>query len=102
MPYLRGPKKVDCAPIINNTVISTATSCSMKPTAARLMITISATLIRRMSMAFSYLSAIWPAVAENRKNGSMNIPPAMMTSTLLLMDVRSASVKAMKITSAFL
>ncbi|MGW8267523.1 MAG: hypothetical protein ACWGSQ_14240 [Longimicrobiales bacterium] len=38
------------------------------------MIASSNSLMRRIRADFSTLSAIWPAVAENRKNGRMKRP----------------------------
>ena len=43
------------------------------------MISISTNLIRWMLADFSNLSAICPAVAENRKNGKIKIPAAIVT-----------------------
>ncbi len=43
--------------------------------------TISMSLMSRIRWLFSYLSANWPAVAENRKNGRMKMPAARFTST---------------------
>jgi hypothetical protein len=45
------------------------------------MMTISSSFTRRASFALSYLSASWPAVAENRKKGRMKIPAARLVST---------------------
>ena len=75
--YLSGPKKADCVPIRNSTPSRNSTEPSAKPSAAAPMIRISANLIRRISRAFSYFSAIWPALAENRKKGRMNSAAAM-------------------------
>ena len=53
------------------------------------MIAISQTLIRRISVALSYLSAICPALAENRMKGTMNRPAAMFTSTPVCMPANA-------------
>ena len=49
---------------------------------------------------FSYLSAICPASAENKKNGKMKIPPLSTTSVPGSVPTLSASEKLMKIISA--
>ena len=67
MPYLSGPKKVDCVPMRNSTAMRKGTWPRTRPATARPMIAISATLTARISRALSNLSATCPAVAENRK-----------------------------------
>ncbi len=47
----------------------------MKPQPASAMIAISSDLTKRISSDFSNLSAIWPLVAENSRNGRMNSAP---------------------------
>ena len=66
------------------------------------MMAISRILIQRISRDFSYLSASWPAVAENSMNGAMNTAPARLTSALASSDVICAAWKATKMISAFL
>src|SRR5690606_11129956 len=51
------------------------------------MIRISANLMRRSSIDFSYLSASWPAIAENRKNGRINRARPTLFSVLTLTPV---------------
>ncbi len=46
------------------------------PPAAASISAISESLINRISQALSCWSASWPAVAEHKKNGRMNSPPA--------------------------
>ncbi len=46
--------------------------------------------MRRMSIDFSNLSANWPAVAENRKNGRMNSACARFCSVSEDMVVKLA------------
>ena len=79
MPYFSGPKNVDWVPIRNRTAIRKPASPMKNPAAANPMIGISQNLTRRISRAFSYLSASCPANAENRKNGRMNNPAARVT-----------------------
>ncbi len=66
------------------------------------MMTISKSLIHRMSRDFSNLSASCPAVADSRTKGAMNTAPATFTSAFGSSGVRVAAWKATKITSAFL
>ena len=51
------------------------------PAPATTMMPISSTLTRRARRALSYLSASWPAVAENRKKGRMKMPAARLASS---------------------
>ncbi len=51
----------------NSATSSSGMFCSTKPTAASDMIAISIAVVMRISRDFSSFSAIWPAVAENRK-----------------------------------
>ena len=57
------------------------TSCSRKPTPAIATTKISANFSRRATTPLSKRSAISPPRLESRKNGSMNRPPASVTST---------------------
>jgi hypothetical protein len=66
------------------------------------MIAISNTLMNRIKRDFSYLSAIWPAVAENSMNGAMNTAAATLTRSFEDSEVSVAAWKATKITNAFL
>ena len=43
------------------------------------MMAISNSLTKRISRDFSYLSASWPAVAENSMNGTMKTAPIRLT-----------------------
>ena len=90
MLYLTGPKKADCIPIRNNTVIRKVTLPNISPAAPNPMIATSAALMARISRDFSNLSAICPAVAENRKNGRMKRPAAAVTTTWPLIPAASA------------
>ena len=47
--------------------------------------------MKRISRDFSYLSASWPAVAENSTNGAMNTAAAMLTRSF---DDNAVSVAA--------
>ena len=67
MAYLMGPKKVECVPIINRAKSSSHKLPNKKPAEPMSIITISRTLMPRMSCERSNLSAICPAVAENMK-----------------------------------
>ena len=74
MAYFTGPKKADCVPMRKSAPASSHTFCVMKPAAATAMTASSHSLMSRTSLAFSNLSASWPAKAENRKNGRMRRP----------------------------
>ena len=63
-------------------------------------IPISKSLMKRIRRDFSNLSAIWPAVAENRTNGAMNTAAAMLTRSFDESAVSVAAWNATKITSA--
>ena len=84
MAYFTGPKNADCAPIRNSTANSSQRAPNQKAAAPSSMIRISASLIRRIISDFSYLSANWPARAENRKKGRINRPAARLTTVLTL------------------
>ena len=100
MLYFTGPNRVDCQPIRNSNPISTDMLPRMKPSAAHNMMTISSSLIQRIRCDFSYLSASWPAVAENRKNGNTNKPALRLTRVLA--RAGSAAWKAIRMIRAFL
>ena len=74
--YLSGPKNAATIPITNSSASSTAALPARTPPAAASITGISISLIRRISRDLSDSSAIWPAVAEHRKNGSMKSPAA--------------------------
>ena len=76
----KGPKKVDCTPNKNSTASMAAAFCKYSDNPASTATAISKTLMRRIKRDFSYLSAICPAVAENRKKGSTNSPAAAFTA----------------------
>ena len=60
------------------------------------MMQISKTFTARATADFSNLSAIWPLVAEKRKNGRMNSPGSSVASIL---PSRLVSCPARKVTS---
>ena len=66
------------------------------------MIAISNSLMRRISADFSYLSAIWPAVAENSMNGTMKMAPIRLTIIPASIDVSETAANATNTTNAFL
>ena len=82
--YFIGPKKVDCAPIKNNTNNSQGTDCRYKPIAPSIINKISIILIRLINKLFSYFSASCPARGENIKNGKINSMAATLTNVSLL------------------
>jgi len=65
--YFTGPNRVDCMPVPNSASSRIGMLCSRKPTAASDITTISMVVVMTISFCFSSLSAICPAVAENRK-----------------------------------
>jgi hypothetical protein len=69
---LTGPKSVDCNPPRNSAVSRIGRLRSSRPAAPSSMISSSSATVSVMRADFSNLSAICPAVAENRKNGRMN------------------------------
>ena len=79
MPYFSGPKKVECTPIRNSTIIRKVMLPVVKAKAASAMMAISAALMTWMIRCFSNLSASRPAVAEKRKKGRMKMPVAIVT-----------------------
>ena len=81
--YFTGPKKADCVPMANSTDIISQISLNHNAATPPSIIKISASLIRRIITDFSYLSASWPARAENRKKGIINRPAAIFTSVLV-------------------
>ena len=66
------------------------------------MMPTSASLIRRINMDFSYLSASCPALAENRKKGRMNKPAARLTNVSVSFAVWLTMPNVTSTTSAFL
>src|SRR5438876_4091502 len=80
---LVGPKRLDCRPARNSAVSSRPRLAVTKPRPASAITRISKPLAARIRLDLSYLSAIWPAVAENRTNGKMNSPAARLTRTPL-------------------
>ena len=102
MPYLIGPKKADCVPIRNNTAMSIGTLCSQKAAAPKAMMTISASLMRRINIDFSNLSASCPQNAENRKNGNMKRPAERFINRPSFPLLLLIAENAMSATKAFL
>ncbi len=100
--YLTGPNSADCVPIRNSTTSSSGSDIRANPTTASAITAISSSLVARIRRLFSYLSASWPAVAENRKKGRMKMPAARFTSTAGESAPRRAAWKVISTTSAFL
>ena len=69
--YFTGPKSADCTPPRKSAPRSSARFCMNRPTAPSAMTASSIATVIVISVDFSTLSAICPAVAENRKNGRM-------------------------------
>ena len=65
--YFTGPNRVDCIPVQNSATSSTGMLPVKKPIAASDMIAISIAVVITIRRCFSSFSAIWPAMAENRK-----------------------------------
>ena len=65
--YFTGPNRVDCTPVQNSATSSTGMLPVKKPIAASDMIAISIAVVITIRRCFSSFSAIWPAMAENRK-----------------------------------
>ena len=59
----------------NNSGTCHAVPVAKKPAAASSMMSTSTFLTKRMMRVLSYLSANWPLVAENSKNGKMKTAP---------------------------
>ena len=76
---------------MNNAALSSQMLCRKKPALANSMMPISNTFTTRIIFDFSYLSASWPAVAENRKYGRMNMPGSTVTSKVESREVRLAA-----------
>ena len=74
----------------------------MNPQAARHMIAISRSFTERASFDFSNLSASWPLVAENRKNGRMNKPGSKVASVLPSSEVSCPARNVTSVISAVL
>ena len=66
MAYLSGPKNVACTPSPNSTTKHRTVLGNRSPAAAPAISRTSAAFAATMQRALSNLSAIWPAVAENR------------------------------------
>ena len=90
--YFSGPKKVDCVPSRNSAANSAGTLCEKSAMPASAATPISPSFTKRISRAFSNLSAKTPAVAENRKNGRMNNPAARLTRIALLSASSTAAM----------
>ena len=75
-----GPNTVECVPRQKSAASSSGMLCCHNPHAPIVMIAISATLTHRAIAALSMRSASVPEAPENRKNGAMNRPPAIITS----------------------
>ena len=78
--YFTGPNSAECVPIANSAASIRNRSSNRKPVAPTTMITISASLIARISRSLSNFSPNWPPRAENRKNGRMNSSAQRLTS----------------------
>jgi hypothetical protein len=72
---LTGPNSVLCSPSRKMQPSISGTCVVNRPAAASTMITISRFLTMRVSAALSNLSASWPDVAENSRNGAMKTAP---------------------------
>ena len=83
-------------------VSNSARSWVRKPADPITMMPISNSFTYRMKRDFSYLSASCPAVAENRKNGSMNNAPLMIINVLEPTAAVRATWNASNVISAFL
>jgi len=71
--YLTGPNTVEWTPIRKVHRYRSGALCSQKPVPPISMTAISKVFTKRVSIALSYLSAIWPEVAESSTNGRMKI-----------------------------
>jgi hypothetical protein len=76
--------------------------CRQNPTRAITMIAISNSLMNRINADFSYLSASWPAVAENSMKGTIKIAPIKLTIMPASTETSETAPKATKTTNAFL
>ena len=77
---LTGPKREDCSPIKNSNNIIIQTLPITIAAAAKPMMMTSSPFTHLISFDFSNLSAICPAIGENKKNGKMNKPAAKLVS----------------------
>ncbi len=102
MPYLIGPNIVDWKPSMNRTVSSRGRLLSQKPSVAVTMMATSNSLMRRICMDFSYLSANWPNRAENRKNGRMNTRALRLTTWSVFRPARRLPWNTSRAARAFL
>ena len=76
--YLTGPNSADCVPSRNSSAIRPGTLGRISASAASPIRPSSKSLSLRINAAFSYFSAICPAVAENSRNGIMNSAAAAL------------------------
>src|SRR5476649_923127 len=93
--YLTGPNSVECTPMPTMAAISSHKVCVLQPTAATPMMDSYSHLTKRASPAFSNLSAIWPAVAENTTYGRMNRPGIKLVSVdgLSVVQLKASKVR---------
>ena len=84
---------------VENAAYPEGTCAEANAIAAMIISVISSSLMRRMSIDFSYLSASCPAVAENRKNGRMKSAPATFASSLWFIPATSTPWNVTRITS---
>ncbi len=89
MAYFIGPKNVEWTPMPATAASISASASVVAPVPASnspapptSMMPTSATFTARATRALSVVSAIWPASAENRKNGRMNNPDARVLKKL--------------------
>ncbi len=66
---------MECKPIRNVQASKIGTLATMKPQAANAMMAISRFFTKRIITVLPTLSASWPLVAENSRNGRMNSAP---------------------------
>ena len=89
--YLKGPNSADWVPARNTASISAATLPNAKPATATPTVPISASLIQRTARARSgQRSAKAPALAANRKYGSMKKPTVSWMYSARLSSAPSA------------
>ena len=90
MAYFTGPNSADCTPPRKSATSSSSMLRRTKPAAPSAMTPSSIRTVMLIRRDFSYLSASWPAVAENRKNGNTNRPCATFCSTSVDIVVKLA------------
>jgi hypothetical protein len=84
MPNFTGPSTAEWVPSRNSATSMVPSDSRAKATAASTMMANSATLAMRTISVLSKRSASCPAVAENRKNGAMNVAdtrPSMLAGS---------------------